>query len=150
MDDGEAKSNVLVAPESVRGIVTRCTELASPRDPAHNFSTSGSCRTWSNGKSGFCCWLGEMCTNRVVGCAGGQHCCRSRANCGRRRRRGAMTGSHAPATAVFCHMRSWRCKVPMDGGEPQTAESEEVGSDSPGLVAAEALNRSISKLASMD
>ena len=61
-----------------------------------------------------------------------------------------MTGSHVPATAVIlCHMRRWRCKVPMDGGEPQTAESEEVGSDSPGLVAAEALDRSMNKLASM-
>ncbi|CAE7848903.1 unnamed protein product, partial [Symbiodinium microadriaticum] len=29
-------------------------------------------------------------------------------------------------------------EVPMDGGEPQTGESEEVGSDSPGSVAAEA------------
>ena len=38
----------------------------------------------------------------------------------------------------------------MDGGEPQTAESEEVGSDSPGLVAAEALDRSMNKLASMN
>ena len=59
-------------------------------------------------------------------------------------------GKSCPSNSNLCYMRSLRCKVPLDGGEPQTAESEEVGSDSPGLVAAEALSRSMNKLASMN
>ena len=70
MDDDEVESDDFgsrragfVAPEARRGIVTRCTKLASLRHDADDFSTSG---PLFDSKSGFCCCVGEiMCTSWV-------------------------------------------------------------------------------------